>query len=84
MTRKELDNFLSQHNLQVDDSNPGAGKFADLAVGTGEDFNKLQAVRTSLGNTYSCKNMLAVKTVSNPGHKDYGKLYLEIASFWNE
>ncbi len=54
-------------------------KFCTLEVGTGAEWSKLQAFCLRLkGAGIGCK----LTSVTNSEHKDYGKTYVEVESFW--
>lgn len=93
ITAEQLETIVATHGLKIDEWRCGAGKFRDLSIGTGAPFKQLNAlalelkkipgVTTSDGAT-SPALIMHFDRVTNDEHPDFGKLYLEIESFWWE
>lgn len=85
MNAAQLTELVTQHGMTIDGWRSGAGKFRDVKIGVGRSFDELNAVVVNVSAIRpEMKRMCSITHVNNVGHKDYGKLYLEIKSFWWE
>lgn len=79
MTKAQLEVLMDKHGLTLDGTYGSVGMFRDLEIGVGQDLTKLQAFRDDLARRdVKC----VLQCVSNREHKDYGKVYAEVPSFW--
>lgn len=79
MTIRELESVVAHHGLSINGYRGGAGKFRDLEIGVGATALQLAAFVADIkarGHT--------LVSVTNTDHKDCGKAYAEVGSFWWE
>lgn len=83
MTRVQVAEIAAKHGVKIDGQHKGASRFVDLEIGVGADVSVLSALQGELVDSgIVCKTTL--RRVNNPDHEQYGKPYIEVASFWNE
>ena len=80
MKKSTLFTILDAANVKIDDYRQGAGHFRDLVIGVGEDPKTLWAVREEIKN--AGHSMVRVDICSVPEHKDCGRFFLTVESFW--
>lgn len=83
MTSRDLTILAARHCLTIDGFRGGAGKFRDIYVGTGANPVQLLAFVSEFKQRDSVIRPIH-RIVNVPGHKDFGKPYVEIPSFWWE
>ena len=82
MTAEQLTQYAKEKELEID-WRGGAGKFRDVYLGfgkTGKMYSELTKICEELKQLSGCDT--DITTVTNPEHKDYGKLMIELKSFW--
>jgi hypothetical protein len=85
MTKRQLEEILTEYGLEIDDSHGGAGNFVDLFVGTGSSYAVLAAAKVAIEVAMGRKGrdtLIKITQVTNREHASYGLWYLEIGSFW--
>jgi hypothetical protein len=79
MTTQELKDLAARHGLKIDGFHAGAGKFRDVYIGTGANYNDQRTLMSELrARNVGCK----LSTVNVPEHPAYGKFFVEVTSFW--
>ncbi len=81
MTSEELQAIVAKHELHIDGWHAGAGRFRDVYVGTGASRERLSALRLELQGL-GFKGSVKLSVVDVKEHPEYGRAFLEIASFY--
>lgn len=80
MTVAQLKAACDGHGLTIDGFHGGAGKFRDVEIGVGAEYRRLLDLGRFLKQDYGV--LFAIRHVDVEAHKDFGKAYLEVPSFW--
>lgn len=81
MSHDEFLKTLDELGLPISSWHGGAGKFRDLYIGTGLSHARLVNAKQTLEQR-GLKCLMRISHISNSDHEDYGKLMLEVQSYW--